>query len=106
VDARPISAPTTREAAAASVASVTPTEGGTTVKLTVNRSIPLVLAFGVAALLVSGIPRYKNAKHGFDFVVGEIAWLGFLAGALAVLALAAVALVRLLARRRAREARA
>lgn len=75
-------------------------------KLTVHRSIPLVFVLDVAALLVSGVPRFKNAEHGFDYVVGEIAWLGFLAGALAVLVLATVASVRLLARRRGREARA
>jgi hypothetical protein len=74
-------------------------------KLTVHRAIPLVLALDVAALLVSGIARFKNAKHGLDFVVGEIAWLGFLAGTLAVLALTTVAIGRLLARRRTREAR-
>jgi hypothetical protein len=76
------------------------------VKLTVHRAIPLVLALDVAALLLSGVGRFKNAKHGLDFVVGEIAWLGFLAGALALLALVAVALTRTLARRRTREVRA
>lgn len=69
-------------------------------KLTVPRSIPLVLALDIAALLVSGIPRYKDAQHGLDLVLGEIAWLGFLVGALAVLALTAVAVGRKLARRR------
>jgi hypothetical protein len=75
-------------------------------KLTVLRSIPLVLVVAVAALLISGIPRFKNAQHGIDAVVGEIAWLGFLVGALTLVVLVAVAGYRLLARRRATAARA
>jgi hypothetical protein len=65
-----------------------------------------VLALDIAALFVSGIPRFKNAHHGVDYIVGEIDWLGFLAGALTLLALTAVAVSRLLARRRAHGARA
>ena len=75
-------------------------------KLTVHRAIPLVLVLDVVLLLLSGVGRFKNAKHGLDFVVGEIVWLGFLAGALTLLALAAVALARAAGRRRTREARA
>ena len=63
-------------------------------KLTVYRSIPLVLALDVAALLVSGIGRYKNATHGVDYVIGEADWLGFLVGALTLLVLIAVAVRR------------
>jgi len=71
------------------------------VKLTVNRAIPVVLVLDVAALLLSGVGRFKDAKHGVDLVLGDIFWLGFLVGALAVIVLATVALVRTLARRRA-----
>lgn len=70
-------------------------------KLTVVRAVPLALAVAVAALLVSGVPRFKDATHGVDYVVGETAWLGFLAAALAVIVLVAVALTRVIARRRA-----
>lgn len=68
--------------------------------LTVIRAIPLVAALGLAAFLTSGVGRFKNATHGFDYVVGEIAWLGFLAAALALVVLAAVAVYRRAARRR------
>lgn len=74
-------------------------------KLTVLRAIPLVLGLAVVALLVSGIGRFKNATHGFDYVVGEIAWLGFLAAALALVVLIAVALYRRTVRRRTAVAR-
>ncbi len=70
-------------------------------KLTVLRSLPLVLVLDVVLLLVSGIPRFKNGKHGFDLVFGEIVWLGFLVGAFAVLVLAAIAVSRAVSRRAA-----
>jgi hypothetical protein len=63
-------------------------------KLTATRAIPIALALAVAGFLVSGIPRYKDAHHGSDAVIGEIAWLVFLAAALAVVVLAAVAVAR------------
>jgi ABC-type transport system involved in cytochrome c biogenesis permease component len=75
-------------------------------KLTVLRAIPLVLVPTVVCLLISGIGRFKNAKHGFDYVVGEIVWLGFLAGALTVLILVAVAVFRRVSERGAAGARA
>jgi heme exporter protein D len=43
--------------------------------------------------------RFKNATQGFDYVVGEIVWLGFLACALAFIVLVAVALSRRTTRR-------
>ena len=63
-------------------------------KLTVTRAIPLTLAIAVAAFVLSGVPRFKNAHHGLDAAVGEIVWLGFLIAALGTLVLAAVALYR------------
>ncbi|MGH2932936.1 MAG: hypothetical protein ACRDL2_00260 [Gaiellaceae bacterium] len=63
-------------------------------KLTVVRAIPLVLAIAIAAFFVSGVHRFKEAHHGFDAVVGEAAWLGFLVAALALIILVAVALRR------------
>lgn len=63
-------------------------------KLTVVRSIPIVLAVALAAFVVSGVHRFKNAHHGFDAVVGEAAWLGFLIAALTLVILVAVALRR------------
>ena len=63
-------------------------------KLTVVRAIPLALVVAVAAFVLSGVPRFKNAHHGLDAVVGAAAWLGFLIAALATLVLVAVALYR------------
>lgn len=75
-------------------------------KLTVARAIPLTLVTAVAAFVLSGVPRFKNAKHGLDYVVGEIVWLGFLVAALALLILVAVAAARLTSRRRSVPTRA
>lgn len=75
-------------------------------KLTVVRAIPLTLVIAVAAFVLSGVPRFKNAHHGLDAVVGEIAWLGCLVAALATLVLAAVALYRRRSNRATTTARA
>ena len=48
----------------------------------------------VALLFVSGIPALKNAKHGADYVLGNIAWLGFLIGTLTLLVTLAVWITR------------
>lgn len=63
-------------------------------RLTTLRAIPLALAVAVAGLIFSGIPRFRDARHGVDYVVGQGAWLVFVAGALAVIVLSAVALTR------------
>jgi hypothetical protein len=63
-------------------------------KLTAVRAIPLALVVAVAGLLVSGIPRFRDARQGLDYVVGEAAWLVFVAGALTVIVLGAVAVTR------------
>lgn len=63
-------------------------------KLTAHRTIPAALAVAVAAFLVSGIPRFKNAHHGLDAAIGEIVWIVFLAGLAAAVVLAAIALAR------------
>jgi hypothetical protein len=65
-----------------------------TMKLTVIRAIPVTLVPAAAAFALSGIPRFKNAQHGIDAIVGEAAWLGFLLAALALIVLIAVALYR------------
>jgi hypothetical protein len=76
------------------------------VKLTVLRTIPLLLAIDVVLFSISGIGRFKNAKHGADYVVGEIDWLAFLVGAAALLVLVGVAIRRAAARRRVHASRA
>jgi len=71
------------------------------VKLTVLRAIPLALVLAAATFVLSGVPRFKNAHHGADAVIGDAAWLGFLIAALALVALVAVALYQRVTRRRA-----
>lgn len=74
--------------------------------LTVVRAIPLTFGIAVIAFVLSGVPRFKNAHHGTDAVVGNIVWLGFLVAALTTLVLLAVALYRRRARKAAAAARA
>lgn len=54
----------------------------------------------VALFIVSGIPALKNAKHGSDYVLGEIAWMGFLLGTLALLVTLAIWITRTTRQRR------
>ena len=61
-------------------------------KVTPHRLIPLVLALDIALFAISGISRFKNTHHGADALVGQIVWLGFLAGVLVLIALIVTAL--------------
>jgi uncharacterized membrane protein SirB2 len=71
------------------------------VKLTVLRAIPIAVVIALTTLFLSGVHRFKTAHHGFDAVIGEAAWLGFLLAALALIVLVAVALYRRVSRPRA-----
>jgi hypothetical protein len=75
-------------------------------KPTVVRAIPIVFVLALASFALSGVPRFKNAHHGLDYLVGETVWLGFLIAALALIVLVAVALYRRLSRRRSATAQA
>jgi hypothetical protein len=59
-------------------------------------------AVDVALFMVSGIPRYKDAKHGADLVIGEIVWIAFLVGLLALIVTGVLTARRTLTRRAAR----
>jgi len=64
------------------------------------------VAVGLAVLdvtlfLLAGIPRYSNATHGTDHIIGGIFWMGFLAGTLALLITLALWVTRTTRRRRA-----
>lgn len=62
-----------------------------------NRITPRVAALvGVDVLLflISGVPRFKDAKHGTDLVIGDVVWIGFLLGLLALIVLGVRAVVR------------
>lgn len=68
------------------------------------RSLHLVVALVVvdlALFVLAGIPRYSNAKHGADHIIGGIFWMGFLAGTLALLITLAVWITRTTRARRA-----
>lgn len=59
-----------------------------------------LVVIDVALFMVSGIPAYRDATHGSDFVIGEIAWIGFLLGLLALVVLGVLAVGRRLNDRR------
>jgi hypothetical protein len=50
---------------------------------------------------ISGIPTFRNAKHGVDWVIGGIGWFGGLLTTLVLVLLAVTALVRRVRGRRA-----
>lgn len=62
-----------------------------------NRGLMAIIALAIvdlALFLISGVPRFKDATHGTDYVVGEVVWIGFLIGVLALLVTCVVVLVR------------
>lgn len=62
-----------------------------------NRTLRLVAAlvvFDIATFLISGLPRVRHAHHGVFSVLGEIDWIAFLAGVLALLVTLALWAVR------------
>lgn len=62
-------------------------------KLGNHRLIAGLLVLDVALLLVSGIPAIKHADDGWRAVVGDVAWIGFIVGAIAVIVLAGATLL-------------
>ena len=53
-----------------------------------NRTLWLVVAlaaFDFAVLSINGSSRVSNAHHGVWNIIGEITWLAFLAGCLALI---------------------
>ncbi|MGN6379776.1 MAG: hypothetical protein ACTHNU_12545 [Gaiellales bacterium] len=63
-------------------------------KLNIYRIMGALLVLDVALLLLSGIPALKNADHGWKLVLGGIGWFGFVAGSVALIAMAITAIVR------------
>jgi hypothetical protein len=62
-----------------------------------NRGLLAIVALAVvdvALFMLSGIPRFRDATHGTDYVVGEVLWIAFLIGVLALVVTLAVVLVR------------
>lgn len=56
--------------------------------------LPAVVLVDVALFMMSGIPRFRDAESGAALAIGDVIWFGFLAGLLAVVVLAVVALTR------------
>ena len=70
--------------------------------MTNHRRLMAVVALAVvdfALFMTSGVPRYRDATGGLDNVIGNAVWFGFLVGALALVVIGVLSLVRL--RRRA-----
>jgi len=63
-------------------------------RFSIYRTIGTLAVLAVGLLLLSGIPAFKNADHGWKFVAGGIGWFGFLLTAAAALVLSAVAVAR------------
>jgi hypothetical protein len=59
-----------------------------------SRVLLAIVAVDIVLFLGSGIPRFRDADSGVDLVVGDVLWFGFLAGLLAVVVLAVVAIAR------------
>jgi hypothetical protein len=53
-----------------------------------------LFALDVCLLVLSGIPAFRNAKHGFKDVIGGIGWFGFLLTTLALIVIAIWTLAR------------
>jgi hypothetical protein len=66
----------------------------------IYKVMAVLVVLDVGLLVLSGIPAFKDAKHGADWVIGGIGWFGFLLTTLVLVVLAVTALVR-----RARERR-
>jgi hypothetical protein len=74
----------------------------------VNNHRKLMVVVGLAIVdlglfMTSGVPRYRDATGGLDNVIGNAVWFGFLIGALALITIGILSLVRW--RRRAGAAR-
>jgi hypothetical protein len=60
-----------------------------------------LVVLDVVLFILSGIPRFKNAHHGADSVIGQSIWLAFLIGTLALLITVAMWITSTTRRRRA-----
>ena len=58
-----------------------------------------LFALDIALFVLAGLPSFKNAHHGVEYVVGGIGWFG---GLLCTLALIVLAVATLVQRARAR----
>lgn len=61
---------------------------------TTKRILGGLFALDVCLFSLSGIPAFRNAKHGIKDVVGGIGWFGFLLTTLVLVMFSAALLVR------------
>ncbi|MGH8960834.1 MAG: hypothetical protein ACRDWT_06445 [Jatrophihabitantaceae bacterium] len=54
-------------------------------RIRIQRVAIALAVLDITLFVLAGIPRYSNATHGTDHVIGGIFWMGFLAGTLALL---------------------
>lgn len=66
----------------------------------IYRLMAALFALDVCLFALSGIPAFRNAKHGLEDVIGGIGWFGGLLVALALIVLATTTLIRSALRRR------
>ena len=60
-----------------------------------NKSgIAALVVIDVTLFMLSGIPRLRDATEGADLVLGQIVWIGFLLGLLALIVLGVLAVAR------------
>lgn len=58
------------------------------------RSLATLLVAAFCSFMLSGIPQFRDAKHGVNLVIGDVFWFGFLILALLFIVTGAVVLVR------------
>jgi hypothetical protein len=61
---------------------------------TTKRILGGLFALDLCLFALSGIPPFRNAKHGIKDVVGGIGWFGFLLTTLVLVVFSVVLLVR------------
>lgn len=66
----------------------------------IYRLMAVLFVLDVCLFALSGIPAFRDAKHGVKDVIGGIGWFGGLLVALALIVLATTTLVRSALRRR------
>ena len=60
-----------------------------------NKSgIVALVVIDVTLFMLSGIPHLRDATDGADLVLGQIVWIGFLLGLLALIVLGVLAVAR------------
>jgi hypothetical protein len=70
-------------------------------RIRIQHLVLALVPLDVTLFVLAGIPRYSNAKHGTEHLLGGIFWMGFLAGTLTLLITLAIWITRTSRARRA-----